>query len=144
MARILELDSVKTFLDHASRSYFAEARGHWVFRGHSDINYTLIPSVGRGQHKSKSREKYERSLFDIFRRESHGFLRRYRQTGNGSPLSAPRFTNASVDWTYNPLVGLYFAVEANPEADGKVFALRALNKASKSVGSVSPLTLPLR
>jgi len=145
---ILEVDSVKTFLDHASRSYFAEARGHWVFRGHSDVNYKLIPSVGRSQHKSKSREKYERSLFEIFRRESHGFLSTV-PTNEWEWLSLAQhhgLPTRLLDWTYNPLVALYFAVEANTEADGQVFALRALNKASESVRSVSPfdLTSPVK
>jgi hypothetical protein len=46
-----------------------------------------------------------------------------------------------LDWTYNPLVALYFAVEANTETDGQVFALRATGKASTSVLAASPFKI---
>lgn len=145
---ILDLDSVEAFLAHASRCYFAEARGHWVFRGHSDVKYKLIPSVGRGQNTSSSLEKYERSLFDIFRREAHGFLSTV-PTDEWEWLSLAQhhgLPTRLLDWTHNPLVALYFAVEADTETDGQVFALRALNKASESVRAASPfgLTSPVK
>ncbi len=140
---MLDVDSVKTFLDHAYRYYFAEARGHWIFRGHSNINYKLIPSVGRAKHTSKSREKYERSVFDIFRREAHGFLAMV-PTNEWEWLSLAQhhgLPTRLLDWTHNPLVALYFAVEANTETDGQIFALRALTKASASVRTASPFSL---
>jgi len=33
-----------------------------------------------------------------------------------------------LDWSYNPLVALFFAAEKHPDSDGKVFALRAVRK----------------
>ncbi len=143
MHPILDVDSIGTCLDHASRCYFAEARGHWVFRGHSNINYELIPSVGRGQHTSRSREKYERSLFDIFRREAHGFLPTTPASEWEWLSFAPHhgLPTRLLDWTHNLLVALYFAVEDNTDTDGQVFALHAVGKASESVRSASPFDL---
>jgi hypothetical protein len=46
-----------------------------------------------------------------------------------------------LDWTYNPLVALYFAVISQAEADGEIFALNASTKASESVRSASPFSL---
>lgn len=46
-----------------------------------------------------------------------------------------------LDWTHNPLVALYFTVEANTETDGQIFALQAPNKASESVRAASPFGL---
>ena len=145
---MLDVDSIETFLQHASRCYFAEARGRWVFRGHSDINYKLVPSVGRGQHTSKSREKFERSLFDIFPREAHGFFATV-PANEWEWLSLAQhhgLPTRLLDWTHNPLVALYFAVEANTETDGLVFALQALTKASESVRAASPfaITYPVK
>ena len=120
---------VKTFLDHASRSYFAEARGHWVFRGHSDINYTLVPSGRPGPSISRSHAK---NTSAVFLTSFGGSPRGWQQvpTDDWEWLSLAQhhgLPTRLLDWTYNPLVALYFAVEV----DGKVFALRALNKASK-------------
>jgi hypothetical protein len=140
---VLDVDSIKTCLDHASRCYFTEARGRWVFRGHSDIGYELIPSVGRGQHTSISREKHERSLFDIFRREAHGFLATV-PTNEWEWLSLAQhhgLPTRLLDWTHNLLVALYFAVEDNIGADGQVFALHALTQASESVRTASPFDI---
>jgi hypothetical protein len=64
------LNSVAEFLAKAAPRYFAEERGRWIFRGHSDAQFRLIPAVGRGAHTAKTRAKYERSLFDIFCREA--------------------------------------------------------------------------
>ena len=145
---LIDIDSIESFLNHASRCYFAEPRGHWVFRGHSDCNYKLIPSVGRSPHSSASREKHERSLFEIFRREAHGCL----PTMPGSEwewLSLAQhhgLPTRLLDWTHNPLAALYFAVEANPESGGKVFALRAIGKVSESSlpGSPFGITSPVK
>jgi len=140
---MLDVNSIGTFLDHAYRSYFTQARGHWVFRGHSDINYNLLPSVGRGLHTSKSREKYEQSLFDIFQREAHGFLATV-PANEWEWLSIAQhhgLPTRLLDWTHNPLVALYFAVEANSGSDGQIFALQALTKAAESVRTASPFSI---
>jgi hypothetical protein len=46
-----------------------------------------------------------------------------------------------LDWTYNPLVALYFAVRAKPSADGEIYALNALTKASEQVRTGSPFAI---
>jgi hypothetical protein len=143
-----DIDSIETFLHHAYGCYFAEARGNWVFRGHSDINYELVPSVGRSRHTSATREKYERSLFNIFRREAQGFLTTL-PASEWEWLSLAQhhgLPTRLLDWTNNPLVALYFAVETHPETDGRVFALQALTKTPEAVRTASPfiITSPVK
>jgi type I restriction enzyme M protein len=46
-----------------------------------------------------------------------------------------------LDWTNNPLVALYFAVDSQTETDGEIFALNALKKASEFLRNTSPFDL---
>src|SRR5215213_7876019 len=130
----MDIDTVQQFLVHASESYFKEPRGRWVFRGHSDIGYKLIPSVGRGKHTSKTREKYEASIFEIFCREARAYLDSFPTDIWERLALAQHFglPTRLLDWTANPLAALYFAVEANPEVDGELFGLRAIAKISEN------------
>jgi len=143
-----DIDSIEIFLRHAYGSYFTEPRGSWIFRGHSNAKYELVPSVGRGAHTSKTREKYERSLFNIFRREAQGFLAAL-PASEWEWLSLAQhhgLPTRLLDWTHNPLVALYFAVEAQPESDGRVFALHALTKTPEAIRAASPfsITVPVK
>ncbi len=142
------ITSIDDFLTTSAASYFAEQRSTWIFRGHSDSSFTLVPSVGRTAHASKSRAKYEESLFDIFRREARGHLPAIPKD-EWEWLSLAQhhgLPTRLLDWTINPLVALYFAVSANPGEGGQFFALRALTKASENVRSESPfkITRPVK
>lgn len=135
--------SVRELLVTAGQRYFVETRGRWVFRGHSNIEYKLIPSVGRAKHTSKSRLKYESSLFDIFRREACAHLTN-APSDEWEWLSIAQhhgLPTRLLDWTYNPLVALYFAVESNEATDGELFALHSVNKASERVREHSPFAI---
>lgn len=137
------ISSVHDFLAIVSPKYFVEARGRWVFRGHSDIRFDLIPSVGRGGHTATNCLAHEKSLYDIFVREAGSYL---------SPLPADEWEWLSVaqhhglptrflDWTHNPLVALYFAVSGHEEVDGEVFSLHSVKKASQRTRESSPFEI---
>jgi FRG domain len=137
------ITSVSDFLASVAPKYFTEARGRWVFRGHSDKRYDLKPSVAREKNTSINRTKYERSLFDIFVREAGSHL---------SPLPANEWEWLSIaqhhglptrflDWTHNPLVALYFAVSNHAELDGEVFSLNSVKKTSERTRENSPFAI---
>lgn len=137
------IGSVSEFLAVAAARYFIEPRGRWVFRGHSDANFKLLPSVGRASHTSRSRAKYEESLFDIFSREARGYLPdlpddRWERLALAQHHGLP---TRLLDWTHNPLVALYFAVATHPGVDGQVYSLRAMTKASGVTRGDSPFSI---
>jgi hypothetical protein len=145
---MLEITSVHDFLKECAPKYFAEQRGSWVFRGHSDWEYKLLPLVGRATSTSRTREKYESSLFDTFCREVHAFLPKVPSDiwellalaqHHGLPTRL-------LDWSFNPLVALYFAVDGNAGVNGELIALHATKKASAEAREGSPfkVTRPLK
>lgn len=137
------ITSISEFLDNAGKFHFTESRGRWVFRGHSDVDHKLVPSVGRGTHTSKSREKYETSLFDIFCREAISYLENV-PADKWEWLSIAQhhgLPTRLLDWSHNPLVALYFAVKTNESKDGTLFALQAITKASEQVRDKSPFDI---
>ncbi len=136
----MRINNVSELLKITSDNYFTKQRGQWVFRGHSDASFKLIPSVGRGGHTSSTTEKYEKSLFQQFKREARSYL---------DPLPVNDWEWLSVaqhhgiptrllDWSQNPLAALYFAVQTSDESDGELIALNAPLKAPESATSGSP------
>jgi type I restriction enzyme M protein len=90
-----------------------------------------------------SRKKYESGLFETFRREACGLLQ-YVPSDDWEWLSLAQhhgLPTRLLDWTTNLLASLYFAVRANPETDGRIFALRALAKAPAATPKISPFAL---
>jgi FRG domain len=140
---ISDIKSVNAFLDVAEKQFFTSQRGRWIFRGHSNAAYKLISSVGRCAHGSVSREKFEASLFDMFVREGQSYHslfpdNKWEQLALAQHhLLLTRF----LDWSFNPLVALYFAVNANEKVDGKLFALNSNSKVSNAELAKDPFLI---
>ena len=121
---------------------FRQDRGRWIFRGHSESTHDLIPSVGRTTHTSDSLKKYEQSLFDMFCREAEGHVQRLDSKWEMLALAQHHgLPTRLLDWSINPLVALYFAVEKDDNCDGELFALYAPEKARAETLSKSPFCI---
>jgi type I restriction enzyme M protein len=135
--------SVSDLLFACKDEFFATDKGRWVFRGHSNCGFDLIPSVGRGVNNSVSLGKKEKSLFDFFVREAPAVALNF-PSDNWEILSLAQhhgLPTRLLDWSLNPLISLYFAVEANPESDGMLYALYAPKKTSSGTRAGSPFEI---
>lgn len=114
--------------------------GHIVFRGVSDENFNLTPTIGRDLHyKTLSKEEkinYESQLVRSFKNRIDNVLHyRPKNTWEWLALSQHHgLPTRLLDWTTNPLVASYFATKPNLNFDGtlaqyqsKNFAIYALH-----------------
>ena len=111
----------------------------FAFRGHSNVNYNLAPSLSRIIHGNISCERiaYEletRLTFEFRRRSRH--LRPKATSGMFRGADGDRSTEdlwqkmqhhgaptRLLDWTRSFYVALYFAVVGSPESDGEILVI---------------------
>lgn len=102
-----------------------------LYRGVGDSQHMLIPKIGRITPKRNDCRKEERRIFEAFRREAVLYCQ-VRPADDFEWLVLAQHHGLAtrlLDWTKNPLVALYFAVEqidssAANNTDCAVYALR--------------------
>lgn len=105
-----------------------------LFRGHTSVDYKLLPSVGRyldkfikGGRDKKRLLDNERFALDVFEKDAVA----YAPGPKPSPWDMLALAQHHglptrlLDWTHNPMVALYFAVNEEVDADGAVYGLEA-------------------
>jgi len=121
----------KAFLDWTDE----HSDSRWVFRGLGDVNFSLMPSVGRRPNYQLS---HERAVLELFKRRIPEFL-------EGTNLLELDYLALAqhhglptrlLDWTTNPLVAAYFAVTADPGARPVKMLLPTGRASSKTVSAV--------
>jgi hypothetical protein len=115
---------IEKFNDLYDFSHFYR-KGTWIFRGHSNPDHELKPSVGRSQKTLKN----ESRIFDQFKRgmalysENNSYTE-WEQLAVGQHHGLP---TRLLDWTENCFVAAYFACIHHYEKDGIIYALN-INK----------------
>ena len=103
-----------------------------LFRGVSNSNYELIPSVGRHLSRYISNGKNKQDLLnheefslDIFEKESSAYLNRSLISKWETMVIAQHhgLPTRLLDWSHNPLVALFFAVQKCDENNAAVYVL---------------------
>jgi type I restriction enzyme M protein len=98
-----------------------------VFRGISNIQYQLIPSIGRiSNFISNDFTKEERQIFIKFKKRAIPLLN-FTPQDDWDWLALAQhhgLPTRLLDWTRNPLVATFFAVDGDSDTDAAVYALK--------------------
>jgi hypothetical protein len=134
--RTLSQDEIKKSVDssHTPISNWKDLHGKlesmrdsgWIFRGVSSPKHYLVPSIGREVVYGPYKLAQEQRLFEEFKNRAIALV------------SDPRFDDWDwlayaqhigvptrlLDWSVNPLVALYFALESDADTDRVVYAVQ--------------------
>lgn len=96
-----------------------------VFRGARSLTHTLKPTIGRyAKLHSKNRLKEEQAILRLFREQAVPYLT-FTPENDWEWLALAQhhgLPTRLLDWTRNPLVAAYFAVERQHDGDSVIYA----------------------
>ncbi|WP_228145436.1 FRG domain-containing protein [Acinetobacter schindleri] len=107
---------VAAFLEKLNEYKYDRGKNIYFFRGHSDLNYKLIPNIYR-----ENIIKHEHILFkELLLRCPQDF--EYCKTTFELLVKMQHYSLPTrlLDITTNPLVALYFACQSKPKCDGEI------------------------
>lgn len=115
---------IKSFDDLYQMSQ-AYRKGRWVFRGQSQVDYLLLPRIGRAEMETRN----EQRVLDFFKREATAYIDRSLDSDWNWLAMANHhgLPTRLLDWTTNPLVAAYFAAESEHESDGVLYMLNTIH-----------------
>jgi hypothetical protein len=122
-------DEIHDVTDFVAKIGTLEQRhvAQWFYRGHSNKNFQLVPSLFRlGRTESFSTwDEVETYLMECFKCEATPHLVSPPQNDLEWLALAQHYglPTRLLDWTTNPLVALYFAVEDNSANDADVWCM---------------------
>jgi hypothetical protein len=100
------------------RAYRSHGGVGWIFRGQADISWSLTPKAGRPEFSNGN----DLGRFSAWRKRAyaHGPL----PDNDWECLAIAQHYGLAtrlLDWSCNPLIATYFAVNERPECDGVVY-----------------------
>jgi hypothetical protein len=94
----------------------------WIFRGHSNFEWKLVPKIGRPEFENID----ERACFKSWKRRAIEFVDS-TDLNDWDWLSIAQHHGLAtrlMDWTYNPLNAAYFSVKEKYDVDAVIYCHR--------------------
>lgn len=123
-----EFITIPQFIEIAQR--YSNELG-WIFRGQDNISWPLRPKGGRPEYyleanelwKERGQSSSDLGRFKTWREQAIAFCDSLPENDFECLAFAQHYglVTRLLDWTTNPLVALFFAVELHGEVDGAVF-----------------------
>lgn len=121
------IESVSSLLSIKEHLLYAHPR--WLFRGHSDSKYELLPGLGRLFKNDPAQDlvklkKMEMDSFAEFKLSSYSILREHNAYYLLAVAQHHGLITRLLDWSASALAALFFAVEKESsfDKDGALFA----------------------
>jgi hypothetical protein len=115
-----KIRSIGELIDNLKKDY-NECPGEIWFRGQSNIDWKLIPTINR-----KENNLSEMDLIKRFKQNATLIINQHPAPSQVEWLFQMRHYSVPtrlLDWSESPLVAAYFAVDSNDEADGVIWLL---------------------
>lgn len=113
------IDSVQSFVEYVLKNQSKSQ--DVVYRGHASIEWDLKPSIGRKNYSMD----IEKKVFLKFKMQYFSYTKERPMTDMELLFLAQHYglPTRLLDWTYNPMIALYFACESNTDKDGCIYAV---------------------
>lgn len=140
--------SIPRFLQIIAKHY--QTNENTLFRGQRNANWDLIPKIARNEVRVRAffaHHDPELELFNEFRRLSASKISGINTQDSWNIIALAQhhgLPTRLLDWSSNPLVALWFAVNEQPDkaAPGIVWCLDAQNREFAQTNEYEPLEVP--